>query len=233
MATREELNNLIEEALNNRYQGRYEEAINGFKTTLLLLGLFFVEEKEDETWIFTKVGEVMHQIGVAYQNWKKFPEALVQLQETLVIRELIKDTIGTAYTFFQIPMCRLAQGDKKEEVLPEFQKARRQIDKAIVELGKSDDARVWGDMYQNLAYISQQEGDFRKAVNLYIDALQFRQKANDIRGEALTLARRGECYLETGDEEKARHDLKTALHIFKDIGDVNRIKQVEEVLAKI
>lgn len=233
MATREEFDNLIKEALSNRYQGRYEEAVNGFKITLLLLGLLFVEKKEDETWIFTKVGEVMHHIGVTYQNWRKFPEALIQLQETIVIRQLIGDTVGTAYTFFQIPMCRLAQGDKKEDVLPDFQRAEEAIKKAIPELKKSDDIKALGDMNQNLAYIAQQKGEIRQAIDLYSQALVHRERAKDKRGEGLTFARLGECYFEVGDIGTAKSVSDCAMEIFKEIGDVNRIKQVEAILAKI
>lgn len=219
---------IIKEAMNDRYQGRYSEAMDKFDLVIREL------VASDEQWAKLTIGEAMHQIGVALQNvGKDYKAALSCLWCAIAYRQAIRDSIGIAYSYFQIPVCRLASGEKIENVMSDLQRAREAILVAISLAARKDDFRVLGDMNHNLAYISQLQEDYKSAMALYAKALDFREKANDRRGAGLTYARLSECYLKIGEKDGARLNAQEALDIFQEIGDLNRIKQVQKTLAEI
>lgn len=233
MTLQEKIEEKYNEALNDRYQGRYEIALKKFWTVKRLIKKVPVDR--ETKWAAIKLGEVIHQVGVTHQNNKNFQVALARLKRALAWRKFIGDITGIAYTAFQIPMCRLARGDNKEDVMPDFEKVESLIQKAMWPGAhkKKPDKRIMGDMWQNLAYISQQKGDIKDAIRKYNSAGTMRRLTHDKRGEGLTFARLAECYFELDDMNNAKHFARKALIIFQEIPDVNRIKQVEAILEKI
>ena len=107
MVEKEVVEEMIREAMNGRYQGKYEKALE--KYGMILDSLIDIEDPRKK-WISEKTGEVMHQIGVTYQNMGKFTVALLQLKQAKYFRRYNNDIIGYAFTCFQIAMCRLARG---------------------------------------------------------------------------------------------------------------------------
>lgn len=223
---------IMANAMSERYHGNYGGSLIRLRELTNSLSPFGVIGDE---WAKLLLGEVMHQFGVTYQNMKDWPTAFDYLSIAACYRSSIGDLIGRAYTFFQIPMCRLARGDKVEDVMPDFERAEEAINMAIPGAVEADDYKTLGNMYQNLAYTSQQKRDLRQAINLYHETLGYRKIVKDRRGEGLTLARMAECYKELGGMSisDAKIHAKGALEIFQEIGDVNRIKQVEKVLREI
>ncbi len=223
-----EIENLMKEAMNDRYQGKYPEALDKLDAVIKELA------ESDEEWAKLKIGEAMHQLGVTLQNaGKDYKAALFCLWRAIAYRKAIHDNIGLAYSCFQIPMCKLARGDRKEDVLPDFQNAKLRIQIAVSLLEGTKEVKTLGDMYQNLAYISQLKRNYREAVLLYARALAFRKKAGDLRGEGLTHARLAECNIELINLPFARSGAEESLKIFREIGDIARIKQVEKTLREI
>lgn len=223
MLTEKDAEIIIRRGMKKRYQGEYPEALDLFD--LVIQGL---AESESEG-AKMKIGEAMHQLGVTLQNMgKDYKAALSCLWSAFAYRMAIGDIVGKAHTIFQIAMCRQAQGAKKEDVLLDFQRAKPYIMAVIKE--NIFTAEIMGNMWQNLAYIYQQEGCNMTALATYEEALVYRHKAGDVRGEGLTLARMAEI---EEDAQKAEEYLNKAYKIFDSIGDVNRLKQVRETREKI
>lgn len=231
MLNKSETKEIMDGALKKRYQDEYPDALDLYDIVIRNLA------ESDEEWARLTIGDAMHQLGATLQNMgKDYKAALSCLWCAIAYRQAIRDSIGLAYSYFQVPMCRLASGEKLEAVMPDFQKASKAIIIAISLAKRKDDYKVLGDLHHNLAYISQIEGNrYSAAIGIYSEALIYRRKAEDKRGEGLTLARLAECFLESGDFQPAiaKDYAKNALQIFQKIGDVNRIKQVDKTLEKI
>ena len=235
---------MIREAMRDRYQGEYKRALEKYG---IIWNDLMDKKKPEQKLVLEKAGEVLHQIGVTYQNMGEFLPALLQLKQAKCFRRDNGDIVGLAYTAFQIPMCRLARGDSIEDVLPDFEIAKRAIEKAFPELQKRRDYKKIGDMYQNLAFISQQKGQIEEAIDLYLTASKIQTEEENQRGMGLTCARLAECYIKQGIDAKergyiikareifdtARQNANWALDIFKLIPDKNRIEQVNKTLDEI
>jgi len=238
MATKEEFERKVKEATSLRYKGEYQKSLDEFDELIKELSTI------GEDWARLIIGECIHQLGATFQNmgtslegelarFRHFSAAFSYLWIAFNYRKAIDDKIGTAYTAFQIPMCRLAKGDKKEDILPDFKMARKVIEGITQFSTMMKHPQVLGNMFQNLGYIHQQEGNIAAAFDTYLAALGWRGIAGDHRGRGLSLARLVECCLKKEEIGLAEKWAKEALQIFRDIGDNNRIKQVEAVLAKI
>ena len=223
-----EAEKLIKDGMNDRYQRKYPEALDKFD--LAIRGL----AASDEEWARLLIGEAMHQLGVTLQNiGKDFKAALSCLWSAIAYRQLLRDSIGLGYTYFQIPMCRLASGKKVEDVMPDFIVAENVMITAISLAARKDDFKVLGDMWHNAGYISQIQESYEDAYAAYDKALMYRRKSEDERGRGLTLARMAECSLDLENISLAKLEASEALKIFRKISDVNRIAQAEKVLEKI
>ncbi len=224
---RREAEKIIKDGMDDRYHGRYPEALDKFD--LVIKELAASDDKDAKLII----GEAMHQIGVTLQNiGKDYKAALSCLWCAIAYRQAIHDP-NVAYSYFQIPMCRLASGEKVEDVMPDFMKAEKAIVVAISLATRIDNFKILGDMWHNTAYICQMQQNYQDALAAYGKALAYRRKSEDKRGAGLTLARLAECYLKLKDKEGAKLQAEEALKIFQEIGDVNRIKQAERTLQEI
>lgn len=225
---RHEAEKLIKDGMDDRYQGKYSEALDKFDSAIKGLAA------SDEEWARLIIGEAMHQLGVTLQNiGKDFKAALSCLWSTIAYRQLLRDSTGLGYTYFQIPMCRLASGEKIKDVMPDFMVAQHVMIATISLAAQKDDFKVLGDMWHNAGYISQIQESFEDAYAAYDKALMYRRKSEDERGRGLTLARLAECSLGLDRISMAKLEAHEALKIFRKIGDVKRITQAEKVLEKI
>ncbi len=224
---RHEAEKLIKDGMNDRYQGKYPEALDKFD---LVIKAFSATDDKDRKLL---IGEAMHQLGVTLQNMgKDYKAALSCLWCTIAYRQAIRDP-NLVYSYFQIPMCRLASGEKVKDVMPDFMVAQRAITMTISLAARKDDFKVLGDMWHNTGYICQIQENYRDALAAYNYALSDRIMTKDKRGAGLTYARMSECWKKLGETKNAKLNAKKALEIFQEIGDVNRIKQVEKTLQEI
>lgn len=197
---------------------------------------------------FQLLGRLLHELGTNAQGAGKYEEAINYLQFALKIRTLIDDTLGVAYTSFQIPMCRLVQLERgvvssalissfEKMILVNFQDAREKI-RCVLKQPELPPEQE-GNMRQNLAFCLQSEGNFEDALKEYREVLKIRESAEahkeplERRDTALTYARIGDCLLGLGHAEEAREAARKALEIFEHINDKNRIKQIRDLIAKI
>ena len=102
-----------------------------------------------------------------------------------------------------------------------------------IALNQKDIQKV-GDFSQNLAFLTQNEGEdekdpvrkkskFKEAIEKYTDLLLVRQLAGDERGKAMTLDRRAECQLNL-----AKLDLDEAAKIYQERGDKEGLERIKE-----
>ena len=236
---------IVEEMIRQAIEGDYY--IGALDTLGKTLDFLMDNEKPKEEWVLEKTGEVMHQIGVTYQNMGEFLPALLQLKQAKCFRMDNNDIVGYAFTCSQIAMCRLARGDPVEDVLPDFETAKEAIEKAIPELQKREDYKKVGDMGRDLAYIAQRKGEITEAIDLYWTAFRIYDEQGDKRGKALTYARLAQCYALEGEnaqkEEEIANDAESfyearkyayyALEIFEAIPDKKWIKLIKELLGEI
>ena len=213
-------NSIIPAALGERNKENYEFAREKLHGSIKLAGGGAL------------IGELMHHLGTVEQGAKNFEDALKYLRAAVWIRTDAGDTLGAAYSAFQIPMCLRVSGIPDDLLLEDFRAARDAIYVVIDGPHAISDEHM-GNMLQNLAFCLQVERDFVEAIKRYSEVLAYRDKANDRRGAAMTLARKAECQIEIGQIDNAHDNSMAALKIFQEIGDVNRIKQVEETLQKI
>lgn len=186
------------------------------------------------------IGWLLHERGVAYQSLREnWEDAREWLSAAFAYRSMF-DSVGAAYTIFQIAMLEEAfPGDKKDkDIFLYFLRAKpyivqiKDILSSKVTLGKATDEEKLdlGNMLHNLAYIFQKEGDKKKAMRTYQAAFECRRQFGDKRGEALTLARMAEV---EDNFQKANEYLDQAEKIFQEIGDVNRLKQIKKTREEI
>ncbi len=230
MLSEDKAKELMNEAQSDRYQGRYKEALEKFNALIRELGYPYPIRKE---WARLKVGEVMHQIGVTYQNMEDFKMALYHLRRAAIFRRVIKDEIGLANSQFQVAMCRQASGEDIKNVMFDFLEASEAIHRAIYVLREENDYKTAANMYHRLAYICQIEGDFKEALNIYQIALLLREKDTDQRAKGLTYARQAECNLALDNILLAKTNAEEALKIFKAMYDIKEIAQIEKTLKEI
>ncbi|MDP3057569.1 MAG: tetratricopeptide repeat protein [bacterium] len=231
--TKKELKERKKKILDIRYKGEFDTVLDEIGS--FIKDLMF----SDDPVARRTIGWAMHERGVVFQNKGMNWEAGMEcLQDAFAYRKAIDDPIGQAYTIFQIPMFRLAYKEKTEDVHPDFQRAKPYVLQAISMLeskhlmmvATAEEKEDLGNMYQNLAYIYQQEGDDQQAMLAYKKALDFRKKIGDRRGTGITLARMAEI---EEDFQKAERYLNKAYQIFDSIGDISRLKQVRETREKI
>lgn len=216
----EKVREMVNEAAKLQRKGEWEE------------GLKLLREAEKRTESLSEneakplKGLIWHYRGRIAQAMGQYNEAVARLEDAILIRK--GDPIGYGYSVFQLFICKDYAGYPIS--LLEIDGTKR----ALLEMvDASKNPQEIGDVSQNLAYIEQRKGDIEKAIWFYQVAETFRGIANDQRGFALTWARLGECYERINQEQKAREYAEKALGFFKEVGDIERIAQVEAVLAKI
>ena len=218
------INQMVDEAIERQRQGKWKE------------GLELLQEAEEKTktWVLSKnekrdlMGLIWHYKGRTFQAMGEYKKAMRILRRAANIRK--GDPINRAYSLFQQFICA-DYGGIMVELSP---KKVKEIKRALWEgIDVAKDPRFLGDAYQNLAYIESRQGETKKAIWFYQVAEKFREIANDERGLALTWARLAECYEKIDENAKAREYGEMALKFFREMGDIERIVQVEKVLEKI
>ena len=167
------------------------------------------------------MGLIRHREGRILQAMKKYPEAVVKIQEAIEFRK--DDPIQYAYSMFQLFICK-TEGKIliTDEEVEETRKALWKM------LDITGDLKEAGDAWHNLGFIDAEQGDVLAAIQRSLRALGYRIKAKDERGIALTCARLGEYYKIKGDDREAEKYGRKALEYFEAEGDIERIRQVKE-----
>jgi len=179
------------------------------------------------------LGRLLHDRGTTLQGARRFEEALAALRAAYLLRREVSDLIGAAYTAFQIPMCRRMAREDPSALREEFQQSAEILQLVLQERQSDIEVGDEGNLRHNLAFCLQFQEQYQEALKEYQRVLDLRALADDMRGEAMTQARIAECLLELGDFEEAGQNAGEALAYFMQIGDQNRIQQVQGTLEKI
>ena len=198
--------------LELKCQGKYNEALKLLQEA---------EENLPEDESKPLMGWIRHMEGRILQATGKHLEADHKYREAMELRR--KDPVQFGYTVFQ----RFINKDYAG-ITPEPKEVKETKIAIWQWADAAKDPKELGDVFQNLAYIEQKQGDIKKAIWFYKVAEVFRRIANDERGFALTWARLGECYRQLKEGQKAKEYGRKALKYFEKVGDVERIKQVKQ-----
>lgn len=218
---------MLAEAVKAKYHNKLGEAL--ILITKLAEALFEIEEK----WADYLYADMLHQRGVILQMDKNWAGAYEELLDAARMRKRIGDYVGLAYSMFQIAMLKMEQTGNETEATPSFMKARPYIEFAIRVAEERRDIKTLGDLKHNIAFIDQVCKAYENAIIEYQEALAFRIKAKDKRGEALTKARLAECYFALDDIENSVDLANDALRYFIETDDKKRIEQVRKAKEMI
>lgn len=207
--------------LDLRNRGQYDAAISA------------IDEAIQKAGGGTLLGRLLHDRGTTLQGAKHFTEALDYLRAAYILRQAAGDTVGAAYSAFQIPMCRSVAGDPQEALRVEFRNTADILARTLREKGDTLEVLHEGNLRQNLAYCLQFDGNYADAFTQYQAVLVLRQQASDDRGYAMTQSRMAECLLAEGRLDEAEKTAQAALRFFEEIRDQNRIQQVHATLQRI
>ena len=217
----EEIKGMVNEANRFQKEGEYEEALEQLNKAFDKINLL----PEDQIQQFL-LGLTWHYRGSTLQRMGRYDKAVEAIAMAIAFRE--KDLIARAYSMFQLFICKVYGNipiSDKEVKETKMALSRAFVDKAatIIDVG---------NFLQNIAYIEQTKGDIEKAISFYCATEVIRLKASDMRGLALTWARLAECYKIDGKNELAMSYGEKAINYFEVTGDVERIKQVEDIFGR-
>lgn len=225
--TKRDAKNLLVEAIRAKRQNKLGEAL------ILLVKLAEELFNIDKAWADLMYAEMLHHRGSVLILEKNWAGAYEELLDSARMRKRLKDHKGLGYTMFQIAMLKMEQTGDKEIFMPYFLNARPYLIKAMKVAEEQEDFKTGGDMKHNNAFIYQIDGEIKTAITLYTDTIKLRELAEDMRGEALTMARLAECYLENNELDKAEKFADPALIYFRDTDDEKRVDQVLKVKQRI
>jgi tetratricopeptide (TPR) repeat protein len=139
-------------------------------------------------------------------------QSYVQLSEVLYIVNL--DTI--------LPLCHAA----KEIAEAELQNELKEEDKQSL-------YKSLATAYNNIAYVHDERGEYKEALEFYLKALAIQEEIGDLSGQATSLNNLGYFYKYKGDIDKALEYYHQSLEIRKEIGKVEPIANSLNNLAVI
>lgn len=225
--TKRDAKNLLVEAIKAKRQNKLGEAL------ILLVKLAEELFNINKAWADLMYAEMLHHRGSVLMLEKNWAGAYEELLDSARMRRRLKDHKGLGYTMFQIAMLKMEQTGDKKIFMPYFLNARTYLIKAMKVAEEQEDFKTWGDMKHNNAFIYQIDEEIKTAITLYTDTLKLRELAEDMRGEALTMARLAECYVENNEIDKAEEFADPALTYFRDTDDRKRVDQALKVKKQI
>lgn len=208
-----------------RHEGKIGEEL--IELRKMLMKIFEV----GDPWTDIIHDGILHEFGVAHQNLGDYPQALDYLWSAAILRK--KYPVDLFYTLHQIVMCKLARGDKSEDVAEDIVRARESYESAVAYAEKKYDYRDLGYMHHNYAIYFHRERKYDDALLYYSISEGFFSKTNDSRGQALSFLRQAQCFIKTGDSPEAEECLDFAKRVFSEIGDKKRLEEVKRTREEI
>ena len=185
----------FEEEIEKIRKLRHEKKLQKARKKINKLEKKLSKEQEDVSVTEQrKLSQVIDEKGRILQAEKNLDEAIECFEKSLGIREgILRDNPegkfairDVAYSSFQLPRAKCLRKDPEEEIKTLFEAAKLKMEKLI---RTSNNPFYLGDMYHNLGFIEQFNGNPKAAASYYRHALKFRKKVGDERGTDLTLAR--------------------------------------------
>ncbi|HJU52990.1 MAG TPA: CHAT domain-containing protein, partial [Pyrinomonadaceae bacterium] len=202
-------NTLINIGSNYDTWGEWEAAFANYQEALKQFAAAESLPESDKPYIKSKRASVFYNIGFLYVSLGDYAEGLNNLQKSLELRAQPEQgrtlmMIGYAYVLAGEP-----------------QKALEYCERAIGIKGATDPER--GQTYTVMGMAQDALGEHEKAVEYFNKALEIQQKKEspDLKGQAITLDKRGGTYAALGKADKALEDLEGALSLWQKFKDRN------------
>ena len=182
----------------------------------------------------------LHKVWWADTREKREPRALEVVRLAVAAGELELAVVagdGIAKTYISrnryleaVDLCRvvLAAFDdyrilgtvaRAEEVLGDTVSARSHYERALSGCSASDDQKKSGTLH-NLAGLEAQQGNVERALQLWQQSLEIRERIEDVQGKAITLNQMAGVIAQQGDIERALQLWQQSLEIRERTGDV-------------
>lgn len=153
----------------------------------------------------------------------------VQLNDSLTMAQYI-NSIAIVYNKLGVPDCQFS----KDTCLAMGEKiALEHYETCLNLLLRLQDTVGIAQMYNNIAYIYQNNEEWDKAEANYLKSLAMRRKLNDSTSVTYSLTNLGKFYLKCNQVGKAKQLLLEALTLAKQTGYVKRIRDATGLLADI
>ncbi|ACK69320.1 TPR repeat-containing protein [Gloeothece citriformis PCC 7424] len=198
----QDLQQLLEQAVQQTQQGKPLEAIETFQQ-LLTIGR---QQQDRELEALALLG-----LGLNYDRIGKSQQALDSCEQALVIYRDINDRSMEATTLYNLGHIYQSIGQP--------QKALEYYHQALPILREVGNRNIEAPTLNNLGHIYQSIGQPQKALEYLTGALVILREVEDRREEATTLSNIGSVYNSIGQPQKALEYLTKALLILREVGE--------------
>ncbi len=145
--------------------GNLDLAVENYKIALNLA---------QKTYNFDRQARVLNNIGLVYQSWKRWQEALDYHVRALKVAENVPDGFGYIYSKINIGLVALSMG-QYDQALEMFGEARNYFEKSNDLAGLAYISKYLGDVFDK-------QGKNKKALDYYLSSLNFgKQTENNYR----------------------------------------------------
>ncbi len=168
---------------------------------------------------------IFQQMGLLYQHFSNYDEALKQYQKSIEIMEKIGNIKGVSYNLNNIGVIHHSIGNY-DMALTHFQKSME-----IKE--KIGDIKGVSDGWHNLGAIYEAKGEYDEALKQYQKAKEISEKISDIKGVSDSLYQIGTIYHLKSDYDAALKHYQESREIKDKIGDINSFSDILNSIGAI
>jgi tetratricopeptide (TPR) repeat protein len=155
---------------------------------------------------------LLHQLGILYQGFGAYDEALTHYRQSMKISEKIGDIKGVSLSLHQIGMIYQEKG-AYDEALNHYRQSMEIKEKI------GDIQGVSLSLHQ-IGMIYQEKGAYDEALNLYRQSMEIKEKIGDIKGVSSSLHNIGAIYQYKGAYDEALTHYRQSMEIKEKIGDI-------------
>ena len=170
-------------------------------------------------------GKSLNNIGLGYYYLDSYALSLDYLQKSLKVSQDLQNVFEQSKSINNIGLVYNQLGDYKKSL--EKHKIAFYLLQSIQD--KSNEKGIWleqGRVLHNIGFAYSNSKKYEESLKYYSNALEFRRKANDLRGEAQTLNNIGDVYKETRNYSQSLVALRKSLEIAKLVKDLESIGQI-------
>ncbi len=166
---------------------------------------------------------ILHNLAGIYVNQGEVAKAITFYEECLELDEKIGNLPGKAATLHQLAGIYARQGEVAKAIA--FYEQSLELEEKIGNVrGKAATLHQLAGIYANtlhqLAGIYANQGEIAKAIALYEESLELKEKIGDVQGKAATLHCLAIIYATQGELAKAIAFYQQSLELYEKIGDV-------------
>lgn len=185
--------------------GEYEKAISNYDKVIKLSKE--VNHKLALTYATNSLANV-------YSNQGNYPKALALYRNALYQKEIEKDTLGMANTLTSL--------GNTYRITGKFEEAIKANEKSL-QFANAVESKSVSVILTNLANVYFELKDYKKANELYQEALKIARSINDKKDESLCLSNLGSLHLELNEIKEAQSYFFESITLCKEIDDKEQL----------